>query len=347
MNTEFTEDTAPGTLQQNISGLFHYLRSNRRYIILAAILFAIGGLVLSFVKRPAYTAESSFVLDNNAGSSMGSFASIAALAGVSMDNGSGVFSADNIVELYRSRTLLENTLLTRATFGDKKELLIDRYIASQPKWRELVEKKHVRFTGNRMHPDRTADSVLYEVVKEIRKKALLVDKLEKKTIITVSVTSKDELFAKNFNEQLVGNVNSLFVQIKSAKAAQNVRVLQRQTDSVKRTLNANMQGAASALDDVPYANPLEQSLKVPSQRKSADLQANAAVYAELIKNLELAKLTLLRETPLIQSIDKPQLPLEKEKINKVVYAIAGGIIGAVLMTIWFIVIGLFYKKQIN
>ncbi|MFD0764650.1 Wzz/FepE/Etk N-terminal domain-containing protein [Mucilaginibacter lutimaris] len=347
MSTEFTEDTTPGTLQQNISGLFNYLRSKRRYIIFTALVFAVGGLILSFIKKPAYTAESSFVLDNNAGSGMGNFASIAALAGVSMDNGSGVFSADNIVELYRSRTLLENTLLTRAAFGNESELLIDRYIASQPKWRDLVAEKHIKFTANRTQRDRTADSVLYEVVKEIRKKALTVDKLEKKTIITVSVTSKDELFAKNFNEQLVGNVNALFVQIKSAKAAQNVKVLQRQTDSVKRTLNANMQGAAAALDDVPYANPLEQSLKVPSQRKSADLQANAAVYAELIKNLELAKLTLLRETPLIQSIDKPQLPLEKEKISKVIYTIAGGITGAVLITIWFIIWGLFYKKQIN
>jgi len=347
MSTAFIENSAAGTLQYNIKGLLNYLRSMKRYIFFAAVVFAMGGLLLSFVKKPAYTAESSFVLDNNAGSSMGSFASLAALAGVSMDNGGGVFSADNIVELYRSRTLLENTLLTRARFGNRNELLIDRYIASQPKWRDLVINKRVSFTADRTHSDRTADSVLYEVVKEIRKKALMVDKMDKKTIITVSVTSKDELFAKNFNEQLVGNVNALFIRIKSAKAAQNVQVLQRQTDSVKRTLNSNMQGAATALDDVPYANPLEQSLKVPAQRKSADLQANAAVYAELIKNLELAKLTLLRETPLIQSIDRPELPLEKEKISKVVYTIAGAVIGTVLMTMWLIMSGLFFKSKFN
>ena len=42
------------------------------------------------------------------------------------------------------------------------------------------------------------------------------------------------------------------------------------------------------------------------------------MYLELIKNLELSKLTLLKETPIIEVMDGPVLPLEDKKIKPLV-----------------------------
>ena len=39
------------------------------------------------------------------------------------------------------------------------------------------------------------------------------------------------------------------------------------------------------------------------------------MYLELVKNIEVSKLTLLNQTPIIQVIDKPILPLEDTKIS--------------------------------
>ena len=39
------------------------------------------------------------------------------------------------------------------------------------------------------------------------------------------------------------------------------------------------------------------------------------MYLELVKNIEVSKLTLLNQTPIIQVIDKPTLPLENTKMS--------------------------------
>src|SRR5690606_40670425 len=43
-----------------------------------------------------------------------------------------------------------------------------------------------------------------------------------------------------------------------------------------------------------------------------DKQLLQGIYIEVMKNLEVSKLSLLKETPLIQIIDRPILPLRKE-----------------------------------
>ena len=100
-------------------------------------------------------------------------------------------------------------------------------------------------------------------------------------------------------------------------------------------LNAAISGVASSIDAAPNANPLLQTLRVPSQHKQVDVQANSAILTQLVTNLEIAKMSLLQETPLIQVIDRPILPLEKERVGKVIGIALGGILAAFL-TICFL-----------
>jgi uncharacterized protein involved in exopolysaccharide biosynthesis len=62
--------------------------------------------------------------------------------------------------------------------------------------------------------------------------------------------------------------------------------------------------------------------------------------------LELAKITLRKETPLIQMIDRPILPLPKEKFGKLKYIILGGLLGLLLNILYLIVMHL-YKKMLS
>src|SRR5690606_34377321 len=92
---------------------------------------------------------------------------------------------------------------------------------------------------------------------------------------------------------------------------------------------------AAAIDANPNANPAMAMLRVPSQRRQVDVQASAAIYQEVVKNLELSKIALRKETPLIQVIDEPILPLKKEKLGKAKGLILGGIIAGFL-TVMFL-----------
>jgi len=109
--------------------------------------------------------------------------------------------------------------------------------------------------------------------------------------------------------------------------------LQKQVDSVRASLNSAISGVALSVDAAPNPNPLLQTLHVPSQRRQVDVTANTAILGELVKNLEISKMSLLQETPLIQIIDKPILPLEKSKLSKAISLIVGGIIAVILIVI--------------
>src|SRR5690606_1669254 len=115
-------------------------------IMLAAILVgAILGVLASVIKKPVYTAETSFVLEETSMSGMGSMSGIASLLGVnlgSLGSGSGLFQGDNIMELYRSENMLSKTLLTPFEEGDSSYRLIDRYIQFNKldkKWADEVD----------------------------------------------------------------------------------------------------------------------------------------------------------------------------------------------------------------
>ncbi|MDD3196201.1 MAG: hypothetical protein PHU68_10455 [Paludibacter sp.] len=57
----------------------------------------------------------------------------------------------------------------------------------------------------------------------------------------------------------------------------------------------------------------------------------AAVYGEVLKNLETLKLDLARETPLVQIIDTPRYPLKKDKLGKIKGIALGGFLAGVLI----------------
>jgi uncharacterized protein involved in exopolysaccharide biosynthesis len=80
---------------------------------------------------------------------------------------------------------------------------------------------------------------------------------------------------------------------------------------------------------------------VPYQKKQIDVQANAAIYAEIVKNLEISKISLRQETPLIQLIDEPILPLEFDKAGKIMSALIGLVSGVFLGLFWIIISRLF------
>ena len=68
-----------------------------------------------------------------------------------------------------------------------------------------------------------------------------------------------------------------------------------------------------------------------------------AILTELVKQNELAKVALRKETPLIQVIDQPILPLKKEKFGKAKGIVLGGILGGFFIVL--ILISRFVAKS--
>jgi uncharacterized protein involved in exopolysaccharide biosynthesis len=135
----------------------------------------------------------------------------------------------------------------------------------------------------------------------------------------------------------VKNVSDFYIETKSKKARTNVAILQKQADSIRNELNQAITGVAVTSDNTYNLNPALNVNRVPSTKKQVDVQANTAILTQLVTNLELAKVTLMRETPLIQLIDRPTLPLKKEKPGKLKFLILGGLLAGFLAIVFLII----------
>lgn len=330
-----------------------YLLFKWKVIVIAGLIGGALGLTYALIKKPVYKAELSFALqDNGPTGGLSTAAGIASQFGIDLgglDNGLGAFSGDNILELLKSRLMIENTLLSAVNVNGKRETLAQLYIEFNKldkDWEDdpLLSKVNYPIEADRSKFTLKQDSMLGVFFRTLVKKNLTVEKVDKKlSIITLNVKSKNELFSKYFAEILVKTVSDFYIDTKTKKSSQNVNMLQRLTDSVRRELNSAITGVASSMDVNPNANPALQILKVPSQHRQVDVEANGAMLTELVKNLELAKVSLKKETPLIQIIDTPILPLEKDKVGKALGIVIGGILVG-FFTCIYLIISLTFKN---
>ncbi|WP_069660404.1 GumC domain-containing protein [Arcticibacter eurypsychrophilus] len=326
---------------------YHYLLSKWSTIVLCGILGGILGFTFAWSKKSIYTATTTFVLDDDkAAGGLGSLSGLASMAGLDLGGGGGgIFQGDNIFELYKSRTMIEKTLLTEVYYNGKKQLLVDRYIdfnKLRKAWAEKSELKDIQFSfldSSTLKSKRLKDSILGGIVKDINLNYLNVAKSDKKlSIIKVEVKATDEFFAKAFNEQIVKNVNDFYVQTKTRKSIINVKILQHKADSVLKVMNGAIYSAAAISDATPNLNLTRQVQRVaPLQRSQFSAETNKEILSELVKNLEMSKMALLKETPLIQVIDLPVFPLEKIKFGNIKGMIMGLMLFVFLSTLVLII----------
>ena len=338
-NEQNLDDFSLKGLITNLRDWFSYLLSNLKNILKLTLVFLVLTLAYNYIKSPTHYARTSFVLDSESSSnSIGDIASLASLAGInasSFVDSSSLFQIDNIQELYRSSSMLKQTLLTKYSFGDQTDILINRF-GKEEKIDKKWNKLGVDFTNQSLieSESRIHDSVLIEAVKIIKEKYLFVDKPSRKTtILEIGFDHKDELLAKSFNENLVYIVNNFYFKTKTKKTGENLEILQRQADSVKNVLDKSILFLAEKDQSIPNPNPLTKVSLVPYQKALVDVQANGAIYQEIVTQLELAKVNHRNKTPLIQIIDKPTLPLENSRLKFMeclIYGLFGGLLLAII-----------------
>jgi hypothetical protein len=338
--------SVPDTVTKIKSGI-RYIKSRWKLVLIVSLLGAVSGVCYSIFSKTTYTANCTFVLeDSKSGGGLGQIAGLASLAGISLGgaSGGGIFEGDNILELYKSRTMIEKAMLSTCIVDGKKQMLIDRFMDRY----ELRGKRndgktdYISFEGDPDNFSRKQDSVITRLAGLINKKILKVTKPDKKlSIFKVEVISEDEQFSKCFTDKMVENVNNFYIQTKVKKESQTVQILQHQADSVRVILNNSMHGVASANDAAPNPNPLMSTLRLNSQKKQVDVQASSAIYAEVVKNLELQKIALLQQMPLIQVVDKAVFPLGKNVVTKRFGGIIGMLIGLFLISLILAIIKTF------
>jgi hypothetical protein len=333
---------------------YTFLLSKWKTIVIAGSIGALLGLGYSFYKKPIYTATLTYAVeDGKASGGLGGALGLASSFGLDLGGSSGgAFAGANLMELFKSRAMVEQTLLAPVTLNNKTISLAEMYIQDK-KWREKWEEKpalkSVTFlpNTNKIKFTRVQDSIFGVIYSDLSKNALVVEQKDKKVAIgTITMRCTNEYFAQQFNLALTQTVIDFYVETKSKRAKENMDILVRQTDSIRGELNGAITGVAVANDNTFGLNPALNVKRVPSARRQVDVQANTAILTEIVKQAELAKVTLRKETPLIQIIDQPILPLPKEKFGKVKGILLGGILAGFL-TILGLIIRRIFKEIVG
>ena len=340
-------------LIQKIQEWIAYLKTQWRLIIgIAAIGAILGFTIASFIK-PTYQATSTFVLEEEKGGGMSGALGLASSFGLDLGGGGtgGLFTNSNIIELMKSRLVVEKTLLNPVQIYGKTISLADYYIQVNELKEDWVKKPKLANINFPINADRTEfsleqDSILQTISKELIKENLsIVQKDKKVSIISLTVKTESELFSKFFCEQLLKETSDFYIETKSKKSRLNVDILQHQADSIRAELNSAITGVATASDNVYNLNPALNVKRTPSTRRQVDVQANTAILTQLVAQLELSKVSLRKETPLVQLIDRPILPLEKEKFGRLILMVLCGFFAG-FFTVLYLVFVRMYKKVI-
>jgi hypothetical protein len=334
-----------------------FLKSKWKAILIVGAIGALIGLTIALFEKATYKAVLTFAMEEDKGSGGGGLSGALGLAssfGIDLGGGGvgGAFAASNLAELMKSRLLVEKVLLEPIVINGKTITLAEYYIQInelRKGWEKMPAFKNIQFLpkADRSNFTLQQDSILQQIHKSLIDKEHLsiMQKDKKVTILSIEVTSENELFSKIFCESIAKETSDFYIETKSKKFKTNVNVLQKQTDSVRNELNTAITGVANETDNVYNLNPAFNIKGAPSKKKQIDVQANTAILTNLVVQLELAKITLRKETPLIQLIDRPILPLFKEKFGKLKSIFLGGFLSGFLF-ILYLIFGRLYKKMV-
>lgn len=307
---------------ESVRTFISYLLTQWKFVVLIWLAFLISGVIYFYVQKPKYEAVATFVLEEKS-SAGGALAGLASQFGFDVGGAagsSGFFSGDNILDILKSRQIVEKVLLSKAdsSAGLQSASLADLFLDFsnwKHKWRnkkaELATISFVNCTPYNQH-SLLQDSILYKIYETLYKDHISTERLNKKgSIIRISTLSVNNVFSKLLTERLVFEAKRMYIDIKTGISASNVVRLQQRADSLLSVINVKSYQQASR--QVLDANPAKKNDIVPVEISQRDKTVALAVYTEVMKNLELSKMTLSQQTPIIQFLDMPKYPLDDQK----------------------------------
>jgi uncharacterized protein involved in exopolysaccharide biosynthesis len=307
-------------ISQNFTSFLRYLKRKWLSIIVVSLLGMAFGFGYFYIQKPKYKAVSTFILEEKSAGG-GGLAGIASQFGLnlgSLSGGGSIFAGDNILNILKSKTVVQKVLLSQIELQPTvKKTLADYYLdfsGHRKSWDKKPHLQKISFENTTENISPIQDSVLNAIYDTFIKNALKTERIEKQgTIIEVKVVEQDPLFARLMTERLIDEASKLYLDIRTGTATSNIKEMQRRSDSLLYLLNRKSFVAAASQ---PLGiNPGIRTASVPVEIANRDKAVLSTLYAEVTKNLEASKMMLAQQTPVIQLLDKPGILLDDNKMS--------------------------------
>ncbi|MGY8951342.1 MAG: Wzz/FepE/Etk N-terminal domain-containing protein [Flavobacteriales bacterium] len=320
-----TEET---TLKDVIISIRDFTRElKKKFILISTVLIIsiILGLVYSSIQKDKFEAVLSFIVEGQSeGPNLSSISGMASQFGLDLGgSSSSTFSQQNVIELLKSRKVIESTLSKSCIVNNEEDILLNHYISIN---NMIEDGENISFFSS------SKDSITNIIWKEIIDfKIDLSYQNDEANILNLTYTSTSSEFAKNFTELLVEEISQMYSHYQTEKTKKSLKNLELRSDSIFRELKNSERNFARVKDR--NLRVINASGRLDEIQYMREVQVLNAIYLELIKNTELVKMNLLNETPIIQLIDVPVLPLEySNRSSKLFWVFSFSFLGLFLVS---------------
>ena len=327
---------------RSVKGYIHLLLSHWKIFLLAILMSCAGLWFWSQGKAPTYKASLTLMLSDDAGQSVTGISSILGQFGLPVS--SGKYNIDKLIEIARSRYILEQVLKSQCEIDGENKSIADHlisYYKLDESWQAYSEQQ---FSGSFTNTVGTPEYNF--LIKQLHKLVngseqtgglLNMDYGRDHYIMTFDFESLSEELSINY---LINHFEYLkdFYTNKSVERQQlSFDIIKNKRDSISISLNSVENEIAVLQDLSPNAYRSTSSSRL--SRLSTESYILKTAYGKAEENLAIAELALQNNTPLIQLIDEPISPLQPNVLGLSRVLIYGFLLGIFLS---FLILGTLY-----
>lgn len=287
------------------------LLRRRRLVFGLPILSAIAAVLVSVLLLPRlYTVEARFSPDSSV-PQMSQLAGLASQFGINIGGDAADQSIDFYAELLESKELLRSAVLTDYTFSGRRGRALSG---------NLVELLQI--------DEGTADERIGVAVQVVND--WVVARADATAgIITVSVSAPWPELSVKLSERLLELVNAFNLDRRQSRAAAERRFLEARVAEA----GEDLRGAEAALeqflsDNRRYVESPQLTFEYARLQRRVDLIQE--VYRSLVQGYEQARVSEVRNTPVITVLDQPRGPAEQTSPAYILNGILGLVLGGLL-----------------
>jgi len=340
---------------KNIGEYIRFIFSKWWVLVICAALGGVLGYLYTYKQVPIFTATCTFILDGGGAAQPTTLQGLPQLlgaqaAGPSSGGGGllGLFQTTNYTALYKSRRILEQTMLSEAVFNSEKKLIIDYYIDLK-KYREGSMKsqfENVDFHIKKEQFTSKHNIVMNMVLTDFKKMFSIQNAEVGQPVLSIKVQTPDSLLSKAVSERVLEAVNKFYIETKNYKAKENITRLEKNSDSLKTALFSAMNSVASAQEQIPNANTAYQTVKLPPQKRQLEVAFLQTLYTTTASELATARNEMRGIPPFIIVLDRPTFPLPVSQPD-IIVGVAIGMVASLILTILVLIMILLIKNLLS
>lgn len=310
---------------------------NRGIILKLTVLFAVVGVFVAIFSPKVYIASCDVVPQTSDGSSSSRMSSLAALAGINLNQSMDVKALSPLVyeNILNSTTFRKELMQTPIEFEKAgKAVSFYEYYTSKEYNKPNVFSYIKKYTiglpfvilnairGEQELPQMKSaaegDAQLIETmskeeykVSKILSESVSIALTEKKGFVTITANMPEAVAAAQLAQATVTLLQKYITEFKIDKVQSNLDFVQSRYDEAKQNFEDIQYRRAKHRDS--NQNVIKHSARVEQEKLDAEYTLAMTLYTELAKQLEQAKISVKETTPILTIINPVTIPYKRSK----------------------------------